>query len=156
MVIRGKDFKFYRNSDDPYDNTPTWTLVENIKDLTRNREKALADASTRASSYRMQVGTLKDLSVEFGMVYDTDDTDMIAFEDAFENDENVEILLLDQLISVTGARGIRLMAQVTNFGDDENLEDIGMVNVTMVPGFAPDNLPRRVHVVTPGSVVDVT
>jgi len=41
-VTRGKDFKLYRNTDSPYDNSPTWSLVTNVRDLTRNVEKAMA------------------------------------------------------------------------------------------------------------------
>jgi hypothetical protein len=37
---------------------------------------------------------------------------------------------------------------------NEALEDVGLTDVSIVPGYTPDNLPRRVHVVTPGSVVD--
>ena len=80
-VVRGKDFKMYRNTDDPYDNAPTWSEVVNIKDLTRNREKDLADASIRGSTYHLQVATLKTLTVDFQMVYAPDDIDLIARPD---------------------------------------------------------------------------
>jgi hypothetical protein len=153
-VRRGKDFKLYRNTDDPYDNTPTWSLVPNIKDLTRGLDKALADASTRGSTFRQQVGTLKDLTIDFEMVYDPSDTDYDAFEDAYFNDTDVEILILDGLITTAGSKGIRFMSQVSKFGVDEKLEDVGRTPVTLVPSYAPTNPPRRVHVVTPGSVVD--
>jgi hypothetical protein len=154
-VTRGKDFKLYRNTDDPYDDSPTWAEVENVRDLTRTLEKALADASIRGSSYRMQVGTLKDLSVEFQMVYDPTDPDWDAFEAAFDDDSDIEALILDGPISVAGSKGIRFMSQVSSFTTNEALEDVGLTDVTLVPGYAPTNLPRRVEVVTPGSVQDV-
>jgi hypothetical protein len=153
-VIRGKDFKLYRNTDSPYDNSPTWALVPNVKDLTRNLEKTLADASVRGSTFRQQVGTMKDLSLDFQMVYDPTDSDVTAFETAFFADGDVEILVLDGLISASGSKGLRFMAQVTNFTVNEALEDVGLVDVTLVPGYYPTNLPRRVSVVTPGSVTD--
>lgn len=153
---RGKDFKLYLNSDSPYDDTPTWVEVKNVKDLSRTLEKALADASTRANSYRMQVGTLKELTVEFNMVYDPSDTNQEILNDAFHGDDNVEVLILDGSISTAGSKGIRFMAQVTKFGTDENLEEMGMVPVALVPGYVTDNLPRRVIVDSPGSVADDT
>jgi hypothetical protein len=153
-VVRGKDFKLYRNSDSPYDNSPTWVLVDNVKDLTRTVEKALADASVRGSSFRQQVGTMKDLSLEFQMVYDPTDAALTAFEGAFYSDANVEMLVLDGLIATAGSKGLRFMAQVTNFSVNEALEDVGLVDVTLVPGYDSANLPRRVSVVTPGSVTD--
>jgi len=134
-VVRGKDFKLYRNSDDPYDNSPTWNLVENVRDLTRNLEKALADASIRGSEFRQQVGTLKDLSLDFQMVYDPTDTDLIAYEAAFYSDDNVETLILDGPIDTAGSKGIRFMAQITSFSVNEALVDVGLVDVKIVVGY---------------------
>lgn len=154
-VTRGMDFKLYLNTDDPYDNSPTWTEVTNVRDLSRKLEKALADASTRASTFRQQVGTLKDLTIEFGMVYNPSDTSQARFEEAFFTDEDLEILILDGPISTVGSKGLRMMATISQFGTDENLEDVGMVPVTIVPGYSTDNGPRRVEVTSPGSVVNV-
>jgi hypothetical protein len=154
-AVRGKDFKLYRNTDDPYDNSPTFEEVENVRDLTRSKTKALADVSIRGSSYRMQLGTLKELSVEFQMVYDAEDIHYVALEDAFEDDSDLELLILDGSIETVGSRGIRFMAQVTDFTNNEALEDAGLTDVTVVPAYFPTNLPRRVHVVTPGSVEDL-
>lgn len=154
-AVRGKDFKLYRNTDDPYDNTPTWSEVKNVRDLARNLDKDLADASNRGSDFHMQLATLKTLEVDFQMVTDDDDEDYAAFEEAFFDDSNVELLLLNGPIGTAGSSGIRLMAQVSGFGSNENLTDVGLTDVKVVPGYAPDNLPRRVHVVTPGSVEDV-
>jgi hypothetical protein len=154
-VVRGKDFKMYRNTDDPYDDSPTWSEVVNVRDLTRNREKDLADASIRGSTYHLQVATLKTLTVDFQMVYAPDDVDIIAFEQAYEDDSDVEILCLDGSIDVADSKGIRFMAQVSKFTTNEALGDVGLVDVTLTPGYTPLNLPRRVHVVTPGSVVDL-
>lgn len=153
-VVRGKDFKLYRNTDSPYDNTPTWSLVTNVRDLTRNREKDLADASIRGSSYHLQVATLKSFSVDFQMVYDASDADVTAFEDAYEADTDIELLVLDGLISTVDSKGIRFQGQVSKFTINEALADVGLVDVSIVPGYTPTNLPRRVHVATPGSVVD--
>jgi hypothetical protein len=104
-VTRGKDFYLYRNADSPYDNTPTWDQVVNVRDLTRNNTPALADASIRGSTFRMQVPTLLDMSIDFQMVYDPTDADQL-------------------------------------------------IDVSLVPGYAPTNLPRRVNVAVSGSVVD--
>lgn len=142
-VTRGKDFKLYRNTDNPYDNSPTWSLVENVKDVTRNLESNLADASTRASSFQMQVATLKTLSVDFQMVYDNG-ADVTAFETAFYTNANIELAFLDDLISVSGAKGLRSMFQVSKFNINEALEDVGLVDVTVAPAYYPTNIPRRV------------
>lgn len=142
-AIRGKDFKLYRNTDDPYDISPTWSLVNNVKDLTRNVEKALADASTRVSSVRQQVSTMIDVSIDFQMVYDGG-ADVTAFEDAFWEETDIELAFLDALISVNGAKGLRGMFQVSKFTVNEALEDVGLVDVTVVPAYYPTNVARRV------------
>lgn len=154
-ATRGKDFKLYHNTDDPYDNSPTWSEVENVKDVTRNFEVALADASIRGSDFRLQVPTLKNFSVDFQMVYDPDDTHYAAFEEAFFDNSMREFVILDGPIGTSGSAGVRFMGHIGNFTVNEALEDVGLTDVSIVPGYAPDNLPRRVHVVTPGTVTDI-
>lgn len=156
-AILGKDFYLYRDTDQPYDGTPVYEVVSNIKDLTRGLEKALADASTRGTGgFRAQLGTLKDLSLEFQMVYDPDDTDVIAFQDAFFSDDNIQFVILDGPISTTGSKGIRFMGQITNFSINEALEDVGLVDVSIVPGYdtAAANQPKRVTVSAPNVLTE--
>lgn len=154
-VVRGKDFKLYHNTDDPYDNSPTWSEVTNVRDVTRGFEPAMADASIRGSDFRLQVPTLKEFSLDFQMVYDQGDTHYAAFEDAFFANEMREFVVLDGPISVVGSKGVRFMGYIGNFTVNEALEDVGLTDVTIVPGYSPDNLPRRVEVASPGSVEDV-
>lgn len=155
-VRRGKDFYLYLNTDEPYDNDPTWAHFENVRDLTRNGGKALADASIRGSKVRLQVPTLQERGVDFQSVYDPDDTLLQQIEDAYENNELIEILDLDGPIDTAGSKGIRMHCEVSNFTVNEALEDVGLVDISLVPGYAPDNLPRRVVVNTPGSVDDAS
>ena len=70
----GLDAKLYRNTGTFA--TPVWDIIGNVKDLTLNLETGEADVSTRANNgWRATVGTLKDASLEFAMVWDTGDTD---------------------------------------------------------------------------------
>lgn len=151
-VVRGKDFKLYRNTDTPYDNSPTWALVTNVRDLTRNLTTDVADASTRASSFKQQVATMMDLSVDFQMVYDGG-SDADAFEAAFFANSDVELAILDGLLATDGSSGIRASFQVTKFTVNEALTDVGLVDVTVVPSYGT-NLPRRV-VAGSGALTDV-
>ena len=60
------------------------TELTNVKDLTLNLEKAEADVMTRANQgWRATVGTLKDASIEFQMVWDTADAGFSAIRQAF-------------------------------------------------------------------------
>jgi hypothetical protein len=153
-AVRGKDFKLYRNTDSPYDNSPTWVEVTNVKDLTRNIEKALADASVRGSNFRQQIGTLKELSLNFQMVYDPADAGYLQYEESFFSNTQVETLVLDGGVGTNGSRGIRFMGEVTTFTVNEALEDVGLVDVTMIVAYNSTNLARRVEI-SGGLVTDV-
>ena len=142
-VTRGRDYHFYRNTDDPYDNSPTWSLVTNIRDLTRNIEKVMADASTRVTEWGMQVGVKKEFTANFQMV-DDGGADALAFEDAFYEDTDIEIAMLNGPISTSGSRGFRAMIQVSKFTVNEALEDVGLIDVSVVIAYNTTNLPRRV------------
>jgi len=120
-----------------------WSLVTNVRDLTRNVEKAMADASTRANNVRQQVSTMIDVSIDFQMVYDGG-ADVSAFEDAFWDETDIELAFLDALIATSGAAGLRGMFQVSKFSVNEALEDVGLVDVTVVPAYYPTNVARRV------------
>ena len=80
----GLDAKLYRNTGTYA--APTWDIIGNVKDLTLNLETGEADVSTRANNgWRATVGTLKDASLEFEMVWDSADTDFTSIRDAFLN-----------------------------------------------------------------------
>lgn len=155
-AVRGKDFKLYRNSATP--ETPTWVEVTNVRDLSRGLTKVLADASIRGSTFRLQLATLKELSIEFQMVYDQADASYVALEDAFFEDTSIDLAILDGSKDTVGSKGIRFMGQVSDFGTDENLEEIGQTNVTIVPAYetATANLPRRVEVATAGTIANAS
>jgi hypothetical protein len=102
----------------------------------------------------MQVPTLLDMSIDFQMVYDPTDTDQTAFENAYYTNGLIEILDLDGPIATVGSKGIRMHAQVSKYQVNEALEDVGLIDISLVPGYAPTNLPRRVNVAVSGSVVD--
>ena len=151
-VVRGKDFKLYVNDSD-VPATPDWLELTNVRDVTRNLAKALADASTRLSDYRQQVGTLKDLSLDTQIVYDPADPLFVILQEAFDTDTNLEILDLDGSIDTAGSKGLKFMSQITNFTTAEALEDVGLVDVTFVVGYDSANPPVGVQVTTPGAVV---
>jgi hypothetical protein len=147
-VTRGKDFRLYA---DTGTTTPTWTELTNVRDVTRNLEKALADASTRLSDYRQQVGTLKELSLDFQIVYDPDDELFQLLADHFDSDENLMLLDLDGSIDTIGTKGLQFDSQITKFGVSEALEDVGLVDVTAVVAYSTF-VPTHVAVSTAGTV----
>jgi len=132
-TVLGKDAKLYRNSGD-YENE-VWVEVDNVKDLTLTLEKGEADVTTRASGgWRETAATLKDGSVEFGMVYDPADANFTSFQTAFLTDGQLELAIVDGDITTAGTQGLRASFEIFNFGQEQNLEEAVMVNVTIKPG----------------------
>ena len=93
------------------------TEVKNVKDLTLNLESGDADVTTRATKgWRASVATLKEASLEFNILYDTEDEDYNAFADAYGNGTG-----LDADFSITG------------FSIEQPLEEALSVSVTAKP-----------------------
>lgn len=106
------------------------TEVSNVKDLTSNREKDTTDITTRANSgWRAKVGTLKDLSIDFQMLRKSGDDAFDAFEDAYFDNSEVELMVLTEDVSVSGSTGIKSTFIITSFTQPEGLEDALMVSV---------------------------
>jgi len=162
-ATRGKDFKLYYGKTIPPAAYPPLNtdLVEllDCRDVTRNNEKALADASIRGSKYRMQVGTLNEFSLDFQMVYDNADPGFKFLQDAYDNNSSIYILDVDGdvLTTDTGATalltGLQLMGQVTKFSVAEALEDVGLIDCTIVPAYDSVNLPGRVTSQQPNGAI---
>ncbi len=111
----------------------SWTELSNVKDVTLSLETGEADITTRANSgWRATVGTLKEASVEFEMVWDTADAGFTAIKDAFFNNTEIGLQVLD------GASGSGLEADfsITNFSRSEQLEEALTVSVTAKVTYA--------------------
>ena len=122
---------------------PTWTEIKRVKDLTLSLEKGEFDVSTRASGgWREIVNTLKDGSVEFGLLQAPTGTDTVfgAIRDAFLNGTSLEFLVLDGSSAASGSQGLRATMTVSSFQRSENLEEAIMYDVSVRPTPA-DNAP---------------
>lgn len=131
MSIRlGMEAKLYRNSGSY--SSPTWAELANVKGLTLTLEKGEADVTTRANAgWRATVGTLKEGSLEFEMVWDTANAGFTAIKDAYFNDTPIEMAVMDGNITTAGSQGLRASFSVTSFTRNEQLEEAITVNVTV-------------------------
>jgi hypothetical protein len=136
MAVKlGLDAKLYRNTGSFA--SPTWNEVINVKDLTLNLEAGEADVTTRGNNgWRATVATLKDGSIEFEMVWDTEDMDFAAIRDTFLNRAAMEFAVMDGGIAVAGSQGLRATCMVTNFSRNESLEEAITVSVTVKPTYS--------------------
>ena len=136
MSVRlGLDAKLFRNPN-AY-GSPAWNEIKDVKDVTLNLEAGEADATTRANQgWRATVATLKDASIEFEMVWDSEDDDFAAIRDAFLNKTPLDLAVLDGDITVAGSQGLRAVCMVTNFTRNEPLEEAITVSVTAKPTYS--------------------
>jgi hypothetical protein len=108
--------------------------------LTLNLEKGEADVSRRATGgWRATVGTLKDASIEFEMVWDTADDDFNAIRDSFLTGAKIDTAVLDGPATGAGSsgnQGLRADMEVMKFSRSEPLEEAIKVSVTIKPTFS--------------------
>lgn len=105
------------------------TEVKNVKDLTLNLESGEADVTTRATSgWRVSVATLKDASLEFGILYDAEDADFTAFQSAYFGNAPMALFVTDG-----DGHGLDADWSITGFSVEQPLEDALTVSVTAKP-----------------------
>jgi len=109
------------------------TELTNVKDVTLNLESGEADVTTRANAgWRATVGTLKTGSVEFEMIWDSDDAGFAAIKDAYFNNEPIALAILDE----AGGEGLDADFSITSFSRKEALEEAITVSVTAKPTYS--------------------
>ena len=130
MAIRlGMEAKIYHGTA----GTTATTELTNVKDVTLNLETGEADVTTRGNSgWRATVGTLKDGSVEFEMVWDSDDSGFTAIKNAYFNNTPIALAILDY----ENGEGLDADFSITNFSRNEPLEEAITVSVTAKPTYS--------------------
>ncbi|MEX2670926.1 MAG: phage tail tube protein [Phycisphaeraceae bacterium] len=114
--------------------TLTWDEQANVRDVTINLETGEADVTTRANNgWRATRATLKDGSIEFEMVWDSDDPGFTAVKDAWLSSGEIAIAAMDGDIGEAGNQGLASNFTVTNFSRSEPLEEAITVSVTLKP-----------------------
>jgi len=117
--------------------TPSWTEVTNVKDLTLNLEKGEADVTTRGNNgWRATIGTLKDASVEWEMVWDTEDDGFEAIKNAYMDNLPIGLAVLDRPVTDLEAEGLIADFSIVSFSRSEPLEEALTVSVTAKPTYS--------------------
>jgi hypothetical protein len=111
--------------------------VANVRDLTITLDKGEADASTRGNNgWRARLATLKDGGMEWQMVYDPADTDVIAFMKAWVGNSTIALAALDGSNATVGTMGLWADFDVFRFEKGEELENVQMVTVGVKPAYS--------------------
>jgi len=105
------------------------TEVKNVKDLTLNLESSEADVTTRATKgWKATVAALKEASLEFGILYDTEDADFTAFQAAYFGNTPIALFVTDG-----DGHGLDADWSITGFTVEQPLEEALTVSVTAKP-----------------------
>ena len=80
------------------------------------------------SGWRASVATLKDASLEFGILYDTEDADFTAFQSAYFGNTPMALFVTDGAGS-----GLDADWSITGFSVEQPLEEALTVSVTAKP-----------------------
>lgn len=124
-VVLGLDAVLYRGTA----GAKATTEVTNVKDLTINLESGEADVTTRATKgWKAAVATLKEGSLEFGMLYDTADADFQAFQSAYFSNTPMALFVSDG-----AGTGLDADFSITGFNITQNLEEAMTVSVKAKP-----------------------
>lgn len=127
-VVLGLNCKLFRGEAGKKATTDM-TEMTNVKDVSCSLETGEADITTRAADgWRVNAATLKEATIEWGMLYDTADGDLDAISDAFFGNTPIALFVTDG----NGA-GLLCDAMITQFNIEQNLEEGVNVSVTAKP-----------------------
>jgi hypothetical protein len=120
---------------------PNLAEIDNVKSLDLSLSKGEADVTTRGNDgWKATVGTLKDASIEFEMIFDAADTAFTAIQAAFLAGTTVAFAALTGGSTVEDVQGLWADCVVTGFDVSQPLEEAITVKVTIKPtysGLAP-------------------
>lgn len=112
--------------------SPTWSAITNVKDVTLSLDKDEIDVTTRASAgFKEFVDGLIDATIDFNILWDTDDTAFTAIRTAFFAKTAVEFLILDA--TTTTGQGLRATCMIKSFNRNETLGEALTVDVSVRP-----------------------
>jgi hypothetical protein len=113
--------------------SPTWVALSLAKDITVNDSRAEGDSTVRGYDLTSVTPGMRTLQVAGEIKYDPADAGFDALYDAYVADPQavVGFLLLDGPVATAGKKGKRFDAYVTQFGDNEPLNQVKTVPFTL-------------------------
>lgn len=127
----GLDMMLYRNS--ATYGSPTWVLIENVRDLTGPDSMGEADVSIRGNGLKLSEPTLEEVSFEWDMIHDPDDADFNAVKAAYEGKTLIEFAFADGPIATSGTKYLRIETKVFKFDRAEPLEGANVRSIVAKP-----------------------
>lgn len=109
------------------------TLLSKIKDAKASCENKTADASTRESKIERNAPTMQAWNGTFNYQTKVGDTGFEMLRDAYTEQTEIFVALLDQAASVSGAQGPAGNWIVTKFEVDQGLNNTLIADVEIKP-----------------------
>lgn len=135
----------YRNS--ATYGSPTWVLINTVKDVTVTDKLDEVDASCRASNFKLTEPGQEDFSIETVILADTANTQYQALLDAHNAKTAIDLLALDGPVATVGSQGHRCICKILDFSRGEPLNDLATNNVVAKPSYDDTNAGRTYFVV---------
>lgn len=133
----GLDMKLYYNSltlSEANVTSPSWAEAGNVKDLTLNLSRGEADVTTRANNgWRAFVSHLAEGEISFDMLYDDTDEFYSLLRTAWLNKTSLHLASAYDPISENGTEYFEFIMIVTQFEENQPLEDAVGISVTLKP-----------------------
>lgn len=112
----------------------TWSEVTIVRDASANLDKDEADMTTRANAgWKATRGSLRDGSVEFELLYDSDNAALAAIRTAYLTNVRIALAVMDGDIAVAGAEGFVANFEIMSFNVPQPLTEGVTVSVTAKP-----------------------
>jgi hypothetical protein len=131
-IILGMDCKLYLGTA----GTKATTEMQDVKNVTLNLDKGEADVTTRGNNgWRTYVGTLKEASLEFDLLYNSESTsEYKTLLNAYLDGGKVSMF-----VGESATDGLDADWVITGFNKTQDLEDASAVSVTarIAPGRNP-------------------
>lgn len=136
-AVLGLNCKAYQNTGTV--GSPTWTERTAVTSVSVSNSLATADVTRRGNNgYRAKVGTLAEGDVTFDLIYDTADAFFSVVEEAFRERTTIDMWFGTASTTTNGAIGFRAAFAVTDFSEEQALEDAVRYSVTLsVSGTSP-------------------
>ena len=122
------------------DGAGAWTELSIVRDCGLDLQKGDADVTVRGNAgFKQYVGTLKDVPLEFEVVYDADDPGYQALQDSYIDDLIIGLAILDG--PWASANGLLADFIVTAMKRNEPLDGAITSNVTAKLAYS-SNVPQ--------------
>lgn len=139
----GIDMTLYRNTGTF--GSPTWLLIDIVRDNKVAQKKGEADVSRRKIKVRQFEPTIEEKGLEFQIIRDEADTNYTALQSAYDANTIVEFAICNGPIANSGQKYLRCEMKIFGFDQGEPLDGANTTDVTAKPCYSA-NAPSRTTV----------